>query len=441
MLRTFSGCCWRWQGIQNLHPHKVCLARRWTVYNGKPAAFFTSEESRHKCKKLPTVFANAEAGVGGLPEVRRTISEKQSDVIVREFSSQIRNKENEPTKGLLQTVMASPYVRLMRIDRPIGSWLLFWPCGWSIALSAPAGCWPDLLTLALFGAGAFIMRGAGCTINDMWDRDIDAKVARTKGRPLVAGELSQSDAWVFLSAQLGFGLLILLQLNWYSVVLGASSLGLVIVYPLMKRVTYWPQLMLGMTFNWGALLGWSATQGSVLWSACLPLYAAGVCWTIVYDTIYAHQDKVDDILLGIKSTAIRFGDSTKLWLSGFSTAMIGGLITAGMVCEQTWPYYSSLGVISAHLAHQIYSLNIHNPKDCANKFISNHQVGLILFLGIVLGTLYKGHKLSSSLAPEHASSAITSMPSALLMSASASSQSVGPSQASTPAGRNAVLRN
>ena len=289
------------------------------------------------------------------PDVRKSFSEKGSDTAVREFSSQVRNKENKPNKRLLQTVMKSPYARLMRIDRPIGSWLLFWPCGWSIALSAPAGCWPDPLMLALFGTGAFIMRGAGCTINDMWDRDIDAKVARTKGRPLVAGELTQSDAWVFLSAQLGFGLLILLQLNWYSLVLGASSLGLVIVYPLMKRVTYWPQLVLGMTFNWGALLGWSATQGSVLWSACLPLYAAGVCWTIVYDTIYAHQDKVDDILLGIKSTAIRFGDSTKLWLSGFSTAMISGLITAGMVCEQTWPYYTSLGVISAHLAHQVGS--------------------------------------------------------------------------------------
>lgn len=240
------------------------------------------------------------------------------------------------------------------------------------------------------------MRGAGCTINDMWDRDIDAKVARTKSRPLVAGELTQMDAWVFLGAQLAVGLLVLLELNWYSIVLGASSLGLVVVYPLMKRITHWPQLVLGMTFNWGALLGWSATTGSVQWSACLPLYLAGVCWTIVYDTIYAHQDKVDDVLLGIKSTAIRFGDNTKLWLSGFSTAMIGGLVTSGMVCEQTWPYYSALGIISAHLAHQIYSLNIHNPTDCANKFISNHQVGLILFLGIVLGTLYKGYANSKS---------------------------------------------
>ncbi|XP_053698218.1 4-hydroxybenzoate polyprenyltransferase, mitochondrial [Sabethes cyaneus] len=443
MLRTF-GSCWKWQRAPNLRPHRVCSAKSWPVCTGKPATLVT-REYRHKWKKVPTVFNSLETGIGRLPGVRWSISEKCSDAIVREFSSKVRDKNTEPAKGFLRAVIESPYARLMRIDRPIGSWLLFWPCGWSIALSAPAGCWPDPLMLAIFGTGAFIMRGAGCTINDMWDRDIDAKVARTKGRPLVAGELSQSDAWVFLSAQLGLGLLILLQLNWYSLVLGASSLGLVIVYPLMKRVTYWPQLMLGMTFNWGALLGWSATQGSVLWSACLPLYVAGVCWTIVYDTIYAHQDKVDDILLGIKSTAIRFGDSTKLWLSGFSTAMIGGLITAGMVCGQTWPYYSSLGIISAHLAHQIFSLNIDNPTDCATKFISNHQVGLILFLGIVLGTLYKGYGLSSSAAPALAGTSATSVSpssSALLMSASASSQTVGSSQPQhATTGRNVVLRN
>ncbi|XP_062702532.1 4-hydroxybenzoate polyprenyltransferase, mitochondrial-like [Aedes albopictus] len=351
---------------------------------------------------------------------------KNWELVLRDYSSNISDKKPEP-KSLLKRIVQSPYGRLMRVDRPIGSWLLFWPCGWSIALSAPAGCWPDLWMLTLFGTGAFIMRGAGCTINDMWDRDIDGKVARTKTRPLVAGELSAADAWFFLGAQLGVGLLILLELNWYSILLGASSLGLVIIYPLMKRITHWPQLVLGMTFNWGALLGWSATQGSVDWSACLPLYAAGVCWTIVYDTIYAHQDKVDDALLGIKSTAIRFGDNTKLWLSGFTTAMIGGLVTSGVVCEQTWPYYSAVGVISAHLAHQIYSLNIDNPTDCATKFISNHQVGLILFLGIVLGTLYKGYSqqraTSSSSSSSSSSSATSSSSSGLLLAAANHHQS------------------
>uniref|UniRef100_A0A1B0CS37 4-hydroxybenzoate polyprenyltransferase, mitochondrial n=1 Tax=Lutzomyia longipalpis TaxID=7200 RepID=A0A1B0CS37_LUTLO len=284
----------------------------------------------------------------------------------------------------------TPYAQLMRIDRPIGSWLLFWPCAWSIGLAAAPGCWPDPVILGLFGAGAFIMRGAGCTINDMWDRDIDAKVERTKGRPLVSGQLTQTDALALLAAQLGVGCAILLNLNWYSVVLGASSLGLVVLYPLAKRVTHWPQLVLGMTFNWGALMGWSAIQGTVNWSACLPLYAAGICWTIMYDTIYAHQDKVDDALLGIKSTALRFGENTKTWLTGFAIAMTSGLTTCGLVCHQTWPYFASVALVSAHVAHQISTLNINNPQDCARKFISNHQVGFLLFLGILLGTLLQG---------------------------------------------------
>ncbi|KAF4527522.1 hypothetical protein B566_EDAN015622 [Ephemera danica] len=282
-----------------------------------------------------------------------------------------------------------PYLRLMRWDRPIGTWLLFWPCGWSIALSSVPGCLPDFKTLALFGIGAWIMRGAGCTINDMWDKDIDSKVSRTKDRPLVSGDITKSEALVFLSGQLGFGLLVLLQMNWFSVLLGASSLGLVIVYPLMKRITYWPQLMLGMTFNWGALLGWAAVRGSCDWSVCLPLYVAGVCWTIIYDTIYAHQDKVDDLVHGIKSTAIKFGGSTKLWLTSFGVSMTGALTLVGVQSDQTWPYFTSVGIVTAHLAYQIYTLNINNPTDCAQKFISNHHVGLVLFLGIVIGSLLK----------------------------------------------------
>ncbi|XP_055848985.1 4-hydroxybenzoate polyprenyltransferase, mitochondrial [Episyrphus balteatus] len=298
---------------------------------------------------------------------------------------------SEGQKSLVEQIQnaVSPYGRLMRIDRPIGSLLLFWPCGWSIALSAPAGCWPDPVMLGLFATGAFIMRGAGCTINDLWDKDLDAKVERTKSRPLASVEISQFDAIIFLSAQLSLGLLVLLQLNLQSIVLGACSLGLVVTYPLMKRITYWPQLVLGMAFNWGALLGWCAIHGAVNWSACLPLYLSGICWTVVYDTIYAHQDKIDDVQAGIKSTALRFGDNTKLWLSGFSTVMLSSLVAAGVSCDQTWPYYTAIGMVAGHLVQQIYSLDIDNPTDCAKKFISNHQVGLILFLGIVLGTVMK----------------------------------------------------
>ena len=231
--------------------------------------------------------------------------------------------------------------------------------------------------LAMFGAGALIMRGAGCTINDMWDKDIDSKVQRTSTRPLVTKELTMLDAWFFLGAQLGTGLLILLQLNWNSILLGASSLGLVIAYPLMKRITNWPQLVLGMTFNWGALLGYSAVHGEVLWSACLPLYAAGVCWTIIYDTIYAHQDRLDDLIVGVKSTALTFGKDTKKWLTGFGFAMLSSLMVTGQVCDLSWPYYASTAIIATHIGHQVccfhyYFLQSRNDLHLKCLFLDLH---------------------------------------------------------------------
>lgn len=258
------------------------------------------------CRNTKAINACADIKPINLSQCLRNTDELQS--MRRYISSQsvIAHKH-----GLLNQIKndINPYVRLVRFDRPIGkfwrhthfkgnlieilcilgSWLLFWPCGWSIALSASAGALPDLTTLSLFGAGALIMRGAGCTINDLWDKDIDAKVERTKNRPLVNKEINSLDAWVYLSGQLSLGLMVLLQLNWASIVIGACSLSLVIIYPLMKRITYWPQMMLGMTFNYGALLGWCATQGSIDLAACLPLYIAGISWTIIYDTIYAHQ--------------------------------------------------------------------------------------------------------------------------------------------------------
>ncbi|CAG9860762.1 unnamed protein product [Phyllotreta striolata] len=282
-----------------------------------------------------------------------------------------------------------PYLKLVRFDKPVGSLLLFWPCTWGITSAASPGCFPDPYMLALFATGALVMRGAGCTINDMWDRDIDRKVVRTKDRPLANGEITMKRALVFLGGQLSVALLILLQLNWYSVALGASSMALVCTYPLMKRVTYWPQLVLGFTFNWGALLGYSAIQGSLNLPVCLPLYCAGVCWTIIYDTIYAHQDKNDDLRIGIKSTAIRFNENTKLWLSGFGTTMIGSLCLAGIMNEQTWPYYASVCLVATHLANQIVSLKINDAKDCSKKFISNSTIGFILFGGTALGMYLK----------------------------------------------------
>lgn len=277
----------------------------------------------------------------------------------------------------------------MRLDKPIGTWLLYLPCTWSIGLAADPGCLPDLRMLTLFGVGALLMRGAGCTINDMWDKDFDKKVSRTATRPIASGDITRFQALVFLGGQLSLALGVLLSLNYYSIALGAASLSLVVTYPLMKRITYWPQFILGLTFNWGALLGWSAVKGSCDWSVCLPLYVSGVMWTLIYDTIYAHQDKDDDLKVGVKSTALRFQENTKLWLSGFTGAMLSGLLLAGVNADQTAPYYCAVSAVALHLAHQIYSVDINRPEDCWKKFASNRNLGLLLLLGIVAGNLWK----------------------------------------------------
>lgn len=296
-----------------------------------------------------------------------------------------------------------PYLKLARYDRPIGTWLLYWPCTWGIASATLPGTVPDLYLLALFGTGALIMRGAGCTINDMWDKDVDRQVLRTSNRPLASGQVSLKNAWRFLALQLSCGLGILVQLNWYSVALGASSMLLVTTYPLMKRYTYWPQLVLGLAFNWGALLGYAAARGH-LDPACVPLYLAGVFWTLFYDTIYAHQDVRDDLLVGIKSTAIKFGESSKLWLSGFGACMSTCLLTAGLIGEQTWPYYAAVGLVSSHLAMQLLTLDVKDPGSCAEKFSSNARVGLLIFCGLVLGNLLR----NSSKKAESSSSSTSS---------------------------------
>lgn len=218
-----------------------------------------------------------------------------------------------------------PYLKLARLDKPIGTWLLYLPCTWGIALATPAGVAPELGMLALFGLGATIMRGAGCTVNDMWDVDLDKQVARTATRPLAKGDVTKKQAWGFLALQLTGGLGVLLQLNDYSVVLGAASLFLVATYPLMKRITHWPQAYLGLVFNWGCMLGYSAIHGSCDWDLVLPLYVSGWAWTMIYDTIYAHQDRDDDIVVGVKSTAVLFGDNTKPWL-----VSVGVLLTSAV---------------------------------------------------------------------------------------------------------------
>ncbi|XP_066323026.1 4-hydroxybenzoate polyprenyltransferase, mitochondrial-like isoform X1 [Miscanthus floridulus] len=282
---------------------------------------------------------------------------------------------------------ARPYAMLARLDKPIGTWLLAWPCMWSITIAAMPGELPDLKMLALFGCGAVLLRGAGCTVNDLLDRDIDNKVERTKSRPFASGVLTPLQGVSFLGIQLLLGLGILLQLNNYSRILGASSLFLVFSYPLMKRFTFWPQAYLGLTFNWGALLGWAAIKESLDPAIILPLYTAGICWTLVYDTIYAHQDKEDDLKVGVKSTALRFGDLTKYWISGFGAACIGSLALSGHNADLGWPYYPFLVAAAAQLAWQVSTVDLSSRSDCNMKFVSNKWFGALVFSGILFGRL------------------------------------------------------
>jgi 4-hydroxybenzoate polyprenyltransferase len=279
-----------------------------------------------------------------------------------------------------------PYLRLARFDRPIGTWLLLLPCWWSTALATAPGAWPSWWLLILFGIGALVMRGAGCTINDMADRDIDGKVARTALRPLASGALSMRQAWQFLALQLFIGLVVLLCLSWTAIWLGVASLSVVVIYPFMKRITWWPQVVLGLAFNWGAWMGWAAVRHEV-GAPSLPLYLAGICWTMVYDTIYAHQDKADDLLVGVKSTALRFGAETKKWLTGFAIAQVLLTAIAFKAADIGWPAYFFLIVIAGHLTWQIIAADLNNPKDCLAKFKSNRNLGLLLLVGIIFGRL------------------------------------------------------
>ncbi|XP_028808579.1 4-hydroxybenzoate geranyltransferase 2 isoform X2 [Neltuma alba] len=319
------------------------------------------------------------SGVGGDSKEQKNSSGKENDARLP--------AANLSWIDLYLPRQVQPYAQLARLDKPIGTWLLLWPCMWSITLAAAPGHLPDFKMLALFGCGALLLRGAGCTVNDLLDRDIDTKVERTKVRPIASGHLTPFQGLCFLGLQLLLGLGILLQLNNYSRVLGASSLLLVFSYPLMKRFTFWPQAYLGLTFNWGALLGWAAVKGSLDPAIVLPLYASGVFWTLVYDTIYAHQDKEDDVKVGVKSTALRFGESTKKWISGFGVACIGSLAFSGFNAEIGWPYYPFLGAASGHLIWQIWTVDLSSRSDCNKKFVSNKWFGAIIFGGILAGRL------------------------------------------------------
>ncbi|MCU0563900.1 MAG: 4-hydroxybenzoate octaprenyltransferase [Desulfobacterales bacterium] len=276
-----------------------------------------------------------------------------------------------------------PYLRLARLDRPIGTWLLLLPCWWGVSLAGPS--WPDPRLLVLFAVGAIVMRGAGCTLNDIIDRDIDAQVARTAVRPLPSGALSVRQAAAFFILQCLIGLAVLAQLNAFSIGLGIASLAVVAAYPFMKRITYWPQAVLGLAFNWGALLGWSAVTGR-LDLAPLLLYAGGVSWTLAYDTIYAHQDKGDDIRVGVKSTALLLGATTKRWLVAFFGVGLVLFAAAAVAADAAGlALFVALAAAGGHALWQVLRLDLDDPRDCLAKFRSNRDFGLIVLAGIVLG--------------------------------------------------------
>jgi 4-hydroxybenzoate polyprenyltransferase len=278
-----------------------------------------------------------------------------------------------------------PYLRLARLDRPIGSWLLLLPCWWSSALAAIAAHWagPSIAHLALFFVGAFAMRGAGCTWNDIVDRDLDARVERTRSRPIPSGQVSVVQAAIFLLLQSLVGLAVLLSFNGFAVALGIASLAIVAFYPFMKRVTYWPQIVLGLAFSWGALMGWAAALGQLDLPAFL-LYIGSIAWVIGYDTIYAHQDREDDALIGIKSTALLFGERTKPMLALFYTLAVILIAAAGFTAGGGVVFAFGLIAFASHLAWQIARLDIGDPNLCLMLFRSDRDAGLILFVGLLL---------------------------------------------------------
>jgi 4-hydroxybenzoate polyprenyltransferase len=287
---------------------------------------------------------------------------------------------------------AQPYLRLMRLDRPIGTWLLFLPCVFGSAIGAAFegrgfGLPRDIVLIALFAIGSIVMRGAGCTYNDIVDREIDAAVARTQGRPIPSGAVSVKAALVFLVVQCAIGLGILLQLNRFSIMLGAASLILISVYPFMKRITWWPQAWLGLTFNWGALVGFSGVTGRLAWPALI-LYAGCIFWTLGYDTIYAHQDKEDDALIGVKSTARLFGEASRRWIAAFYFLAAAFIVGSAMTSRlQPWTALFFAPAV-AHLFRQVRTLDVNAPEVCLKLFRGNRDAGLLIACALVASTYF-----------------------------------------------------
>jgi 4-hydroxybenzoate polyprenyltransferase len=281
-----------------------------------------------------------------------------------------------------------PYLQLMRLDRPIGGWLLFWPCVLGLVLGAVAdertfSDWSDFFNVVLFGIGTVVMRGAGCAFNDIVDRKFDAQVARTRGRPIPSGAVSVTQAAIFVVILCLIGLAILMQFNLLTIGLGVGSVLLVAAYPFMKRITWWPQAWLGLTFNWGALMGFAAEAGR-LDGAAFILYAGLFFWTLGYDTIYAHQDKEDDALIGVKSTARLLGANSKAWILRFYAVSFTLVLTAGFADHSGWSFAVVMLAAGAHLLWQVRRLNIDDPDNCLALFRSNRETGALMALAFAV---------------------------------------------------------
>ena len=281
-----------------------------------------------------------------------------------------------------------PYAHLARLDRPIGIWLLFLPGSWAIVMAAGGVQLmnkSDWLVFLYFFCGAVIMRSAGCVVNDLWDKDLDKEVERTRMRPLASGDVGVRGAAIFLLILLGLGLGILLQLNFITILLGVLSLPLIVLYPLMKRWTWWPQAFLGLTFNFGALMGWSAVTGALQLPALL-LYVSGILWTLGYDTVYAYQDKEDDTLVGIKSTALKFGANSRLWVGGFYGMSWICLSGAALLSFGHAYVLAFLLPAAAHLFLQLKNWNGDDAVSALRTFKSNRSYGLIVLAGLAISS-------------------------------------------------------
>lgn len=279
-----------------------------------------------------------------------------------------------------------PYAQLMRLDRPIGWWLLLLPCWWGLVLAqiASGGGLPNLKFAFLFLVGAIVMRGAGCTVNDIVDRNIDGSVERTQHRPIPSGRVSIKQALVFLCAQMAVGLIVVLQFNWLTIGTAISSLAIVAVYPFMKRITYWPQVVLGFAFNWGALVSWTAVHNSFS-PAPFALYAGGILWTLAYDTIYAHQDKEDDVLVGVKSTALKLGAATPKWLIFFFASSLALIDLSLWLVSAPLPAHIGVAGAALHATWQVARFDGNNANRCLQLFRSNRVLGLIVLAGLLIG--------------------------------------------------------